>query len=72
MRPRAKTPSPSCLTPPASLIIKLGSIAVHAEELIEPRGHPLDMEAIRGLLVDPEVVAWREAMDALALIPVKR
>lgn len=62
----------SPLAPPASVVVKLGSIAVHAEELIEPRGHPLDMDALRGLLADREIVAWRADMDKLALLPVKR
>lgn len=57
---------------PASLVVKLGSIMVHAEELTEPGGHAFDVAALRGLLEDPEVRAWREQMDALALLPEKR
>lgn len=53
-------------------LIKLGSIARHAEELIDPGGHPLDAEAIRGLLADPEIIAVLDALDRLALLPVKR
>jgi hypothetical protein len=57
---------------PASLLVKLGSIMVHAEELIGPGGHAFDLSVLKGLLEDPEVLAWREQMDALALLPVKR
>lgn len=56
----------------ATLLMKLGSIMVHAEEALGPGGHAHDLAALRALLSDPEVVAWREAMDALALLPVKR
>jgi len=68
--PKGKKPDP--LAPAASLLIKLGSIAVHADEYLSPGGHPLDKVALDGLLRDPEVVAWRKAMDAMAFLPVKR
>ncbi len=58
--------------PSLSLLVKLGSIAVHAEELTEPGGHDFDVGAIRALLADPEVRAWRAEMDAAALLPRKR
>ncbi len=54
-----------------TLVIKLMSLAVHAEEYIET-GEVLDAEAIRGLLTDPEVQERRGALDELALLPVKR
>lgn len=60
------------LKPDAATLVKLGSIAVHAEELLEPGAHPFDVEALKGLLSDPAVTAWREQMDAMALLPVKR
>lgn len=60
------------LEPGAALLVKLGSIMVHAEEMTQPGAHAFDVEALRGLLNDPEVIAWREEMDALALLPVKR
>lgn len=60
------------LKPAMSLLVKLGSIMVHAEEMLEPGGHAHDVAAIKSLLADPEVVAWREEMDAMALLPVKR
>jgi hypothetical protein len=58
--------------PPMSLLVKLGSIAVHAEELIGPTGHQFDKAALDQLLRDPEVTEWREAMDKMAFLPKKR
>jgi hypothetical protein len=58
--------------PTATLLVKLGSLMVHAEELLEPGAHELDAEAIRGLLADPEVRAWRQLMESAALLPLKR
>lgn len=60
------------LQPGVPLLVKLGSIAVHVEELLSPDGHNFDRVALAELLRDPEVVAWRESMDAMALLPVKR
>lgn len=54
-----------------TLTIKLMSVAVHAEEYIET-GEPLDADAIRGLLADPEVAAKRNELASMALLPVKR
>lgn len=59
-------------TLPLSLLVKLGSIAVHAEEMMSDRGHHFDMEVLRALLADPDVVAWRADMDAESLLPVMR
>jgi hypothetical protein len=61
-----------CLTPSASLLVKLGSIIVHAEELASPHGHHFDRVALGQLLADPDVIAWREEMDSAALLPLKR
>lgn len=58
--------------PSLALLVKLGSIAVHAEEALSPDGHQYDAETVRSLLADPEVVEWRKAMDAAALLPKKR
>lgn len=60
------------LKPSAALLVKLGSIAVHAEELLSPTGHHFDRIAIQSLLEDPEVVAWRAQMDSMAFLPKKR
>lgn len=60
------------LKPSASLLVKLGSIAVHVEELLSPSGHKVDKAALDTLLRDAEVIEWRKSMDAMALLPVKR
>ena len=64
---------------PLSLLVKLGSIAVHAEEFLSgiappPSGSPAsyDLAALRTVLGDREVVAWLEGMGKMALLPVKR
>lgn len=60
------------LNPDMTLLIKLGSIAVHADEMLSPRGHEFDKVALQGLLEDPEVKVWIDEMDKLALVPKKR
>ena len=60
------------LKPTPQLLLKLGSIVVHADELISDNGHPLDKEAIRGLLEDPEVKTWLSDMQEMAMLPLKR
>lgn len=60
------------LKPSISLLCKLGSIAVHAEEGTSKKGHEFDITALKSLLMDAEVMAWLKAMDDLALIPKKR
>lgn len=61
------------LKPPPSLLCKLGSIAVHADELADPRtGHIFDKHALEMLLADPEVVSWMKAMSKMGMLPVKR
>lgn len=58
------------LKPSISLLSKLGSIVVHAEEFISPQGHQLDVAALSTLLKDHEVVEWIKGMRVF--IPVKR
>lgn len=58
------------LTPSLALLCKLGSIVVHAEELISPNGHIVDRGAIEGLLSDVDVQAW--IADMGPMLPVKR
>lgn len=60
------------LKPPATVLVKLGSIARHWEEYSSPASHSFDVEALKALLADPEVQAWMTAMDGLALLPVRR
>lgn len=60
------------LQPPTSLLVKLGSIAVHVEEMLSPNGHEFDRVVTQALISDPEVREWIKEMDALALMPKKR
>lgn len=55
-----------------SLLSKLASIVVHADELIGPDGHVFDKDALRSALNDHEIKLWLETMSSLALAPVKR
>jgi hypothetical protein len=59
------------MKPSATLLVKLGSALVHADELTSPHGHDFDRIALRAL-IDREVKAWAEAMNGLGLLPVKR
>lgn len=52
------------------LLVKLGSIVVHADELTEPGGHEFDHTTIRTLLTDPDVQKWIKDMGVL--LPLKR
>ena len=55
-----------------SLLVKLGSIAVHAKEMLSPSGHELDRVVITELLRDKEVQEWIKAMNKYGLLPVLR
>lgn len=48
---------------------KVASVVVHAAEWLETQ-EPLDLEALRASLADPEVAAWVEGLGALA--PLRR
>jgi hypothetical protein len=60
------------LSPSPQLLCKLGSIIVHADELLSPLGHNFDREALIALLSDHEVQAWIEEMAGMAMVPLKR
>lgn len=60
------------MTDDLGLLVKLGSIARHAEEAVSGDGHHFDLAAIESLLADPQVQEWMAAMDTLALLPVRR
>jgi hypothetical protein len=62
----------SALQPSATILVKLGSIAVHAEEMFSVKGHYFDKVALQTLLLDEEVQTWLKDMSKLALLPVKR
>lgn len=58
--------------PPITLLCKLASIAVHAEEFLSDDGHHVDRDALVSGLADPEVTAWLTAMSGASLAPRKR
>jgi hypothetical protein len=58
------------LKPEITLLMKLGSIAVHTEELLSTDGHQFDKAVLDTLLQDPEVQGWIKSMGAL--LPEKR
>jgi hypothetical protein len=66
------------LKPSATLLIKLGSAFVHAQEAMFEmhRGGiaamQFDEAAFETLAKDPEVVEWMAAMSKMAFLPVKR
>lgn len=60
------------LNPGDTLLIKLGSALVHADEAMSENGVALDEATFRSLLIDQEVQGWLGAMHKLALLPVKR
>lgn len=60
------------LKPEMKLLVKLASIAIHADELTSSSGHHFDIEALKSLINDSEVKGWLEEMDKLALTPIKR
>lgn len=55
-----------------SVIIKLASLAVHADEMLSPQGHQFDQETIKSILADDEVKRFLSEMDKLALLPLRR
>ena len=58
--------------PGSSLLMKLGSAIVHADEALGPVDSPLDISLFRSLLKDKEVSRWLADMTALGLLPTKR
>ena len=60
------------LSPKPSLLCKLASIAVHADEMLSDDGHSFDRAALQSALADPEVTDWLKQMTAAALAPRKR
>lgn len=60
------------LKPDTSLLCKLGSIAVHAQEFLSSDGHDFDRIALTSLLEDPAVKKWIAEMDSAALVPKMR
>jgi len=60
------------LKPEVTVLVKLGSLAVHIEEMLSSKGHEFDRAAIQTLLDDTELRQWLTAMDEMAFLPKKR
>lgn len=60
------------LKPDLTLLTKLGSIAVHVEEMMSSDGHDFDRIALKVLLDDNDVNEWLTEMGAMALLPLRR
>ena len=60
------------LQPTPALLAKIGSLIVHAEEMISEDGHAVDRAALASGLLDTEVQDWLRAMGEMAMVPVKR
>ena len=56
--------------PDLPLLMKLGSIVVHADEAFGVDGHPIDIEALMPMLADPDVQQWIKDMGVF--LPLKR
>ena len=60
------------LSPDPALLCKLGSIVVHADEMMSDDGHHYDRLALQQLLNDPDVKHWIDLMSMAAMVPRKR
>jgi hypothetical protein len=60
------------LKPSPALLIAIGSLVVHYEELNSPNGHHFDKAVIDSLRNQPEVKEWFDEMSRMAFLPVKR
>lgn len=58
--------------PSIDVLIKLGSIVRHTEELLSPKGHEFDVHTLKALMNDEELQKWMKEMDKMAFLPVKR
>jgi len=61
---------PDPLKPELPLLMKLGSIIVHAEEYLGDTGNPVDRVALEALLKEADVQEWIRDMGVF--LPVKR
>jgi len=60
------------MNPSASLLVKLGSAVVHAEEFFSANGNPVDKVAFESAMKDSELQAWIKGMTEMGMLPVKR
>lgn len=58
--------------PTLSLVVKLASIAVHAQEAVSPGGHEFDVQTVESLLADPEVATAMKTLEEAAMLPRRR
>ena len=58
--------------PSLTVLVKLGSLVIHVEEMLSDTGHDFDMAVIKSILNDKEVKAWIAEMNKEALLPLKR
>lgn len=70
--PASTDQATNVMRPSASLLCKLGSIAVHVKEFLSSDGHEFDRAALQTLLDDPETKDWLHEMDQLAFLPKMR
>lgn len=69
---KTKTTANTFLNPSPALCAKLGSIAVHAAEILSSNGHHFDRLALETVMRDPEVAEWLAQGRKLAMIPEMR
>ena len=60
------------LTPSPQLLVKLGSLITHYQELTSIKGNYVDQTAIHSIEADEEVKEWLKEMNAAALLPKKQ
>jgi len=58
------------MNPSIQLLVKIGSIVVHADETLSADGRDVDREITVSLINDPDVQEWINAMGVL--LPHKR
>lgn len=68
----AKRKKPDPLKPSLDVLVKLGSVIIHAEEAVSPEGRPVDIQEFQQLLKEPEVAGWLKAMADMAFLPRMR
>jgi hypothetical protein len=72
IEPAAQPQRSEQLKPSTTLLIKLGSVIVHQEEMMSSKGHYFDKDALETVRNDPEVIEWLYQMNTMAFLPVKR
>ena len=60
------------LKPSLNILMKLGSIAVHADEIVMEQPLEIDRMVVKNLLEDKELQEWMKDMNEQGLLPVKR